>query len=231
MHPDVQVKLLRFLEEREFERLGSTEPIEVDVQIVTATNADLERRLDAGRFREDLYFRLKVHEIVLPPLRERREDIPLLVDHFLQLFRQQGKEVASIASAALDALKKHDWPGNVRQLKNTLESAIFRASMHQHEEVKVEDLPAEVREPDNVSSVDLDAEDTDIDALLARDELSYAEQALKAADGKITEAWRLLGYNDRFVFSRRIRRILERYPDVACDFPYVEDIFQSASKS
>ena len=231
MHPDVQVKLLRFLEEREFERLGSTEPIEVDVQIVTATNADLERRVDAGRFREDLYFRLKVHEIVVPPLRERREDIPLLVDHFLQLFRGQGKEVVSIAPKALDALKKHDWPGNVRQLKNALESAIFRAGMHQHEEVTMDDLPAEVQEPDTPSSVDLDAEDTDIDALLARAELSYAEQALKAAEGKITEAWKLLGYNDRFVFSRRIRRILERYPNVAGDFPYVEEIFQSSSKS
>jgi DNA-binding NtrC family response regulator len=228
MPSDVQVKLLRFLEERQFERLGSTEPIEVDVQIVTATNADLEAQIDAGDFREDLYYRLKVHEIVVPPLRERRDDIPLLVDHFLQLFRQQGKEVGSIHPDALELLRQYDWPGNIRQLKNALESAIFRTQMQEHDEIRPEDLPAEVRQSEpSGASFQLD-EEADIDALLARDELAYAEQALKEVDGKITEAWKLLGYNDRFVFSRRIRRILERHPEVAEEFPYLQEVFQSA---
>jgi DNA-binding NtrC family response regulator len=229
MPSDVQVKLLRFLEERQFERLGSTEPIEVDVQIVTATNADLAAQIDAGDFREDLYYRLKVHEIVVPPLRERRDDISLLVDHFLQLFRQQGKEVGSIHPDALGLLRQYDWPGNVRQLKNALESAIFRTRMHEHDEIRPDDLPAEIRQSESSPpALPLD-EETDIDELLARDELAYAEQALKEVDGKITEAWELLGYNDRFVFSRRIRRILERHPDVAEEFPYVQDLFQSAA--
>jgi len=229
MPADVQVKLLRFLEERTFERLGSTEPIEVDTQIVTATNADLSEQIEAGAFREDLYYRLKVHEIVVPPLQDRKDDIPLLVDHFLQLFREQGKEVGSVHPEALELLRKYDWPGNVRQLKNALESAIFRTQMHEHDEIRPEDLPAELRQAEpSGTSLPL-GDEADIDALLARDELAYAERALKEADGKITEAWELLGYNDRFVFSRRIRRILERHPEVAEEFPYVQEVFQSAA--
>lgn len=229
MSHDVQAKLLRFLEERNFQRLGGTDPIEVDVQILTATNTDLKALINEGQFREDLYYRLKVHEVVVPPLRDRREDIPLLMDHFLQLFRDQGKEVGGVHPAAQDRLMKYDWPGNVRQLKNALEAAIFRAKMHEHDEILVEDLPSEVRGPESSdSSLPLE-EGVDIEKLLAREELSYAKQALKARDGKITEAWKLLGYNDRFVFSRRIRRILEEHPDVAEKFPYVREVFRSAA--
>lgn len=229
MSQDVQVKLLRFLEEQTFQRVGGTEPVEVDVQILAATNTDLRKQMETENFREDLFYRLKVHEIVVPPLRDRRDDIPLLVDHFIQLFREQGKEIGSIHPAAQDQLLQYDWPGNVRQLKNALEAAIFRAKMHDHDRILVEDLPSEVRGPESSdSSLSLE-EGVDIEKLLARDELSYAKQALKAKDGKITEAWKLLGYNDRFVFSRRIRRILEEHPDVAEDFPYVREVFQSAA--
>jgi DNA-binding NtrC family response regulator len=196
---------------------------------VTTTNADLGPQIKTGAFREDLYYRIKVHEIVVPPLHERRDDIPLLVDHFRQLFRQQGKEVGSIHPDALNQLRAYDWPGNVRQLKNALESPIIRTRMHEHDEIRPDDLPAEIRQSESSSpSLPLD-EKADIDELLARDELAYAEQALKEVEGKITEAWKLLGYNDRFVFSRRIRRILERHPEVAEAFPYVQEVFQSAA--
>lgn len=119
--------------------------------------------------------------------------------------------------------------GNFRQLKNALESAIFRTRMHEHDEIRPGDLPAELRQSEpSGASLPL-GDEADIDALLARDELAYAERALKEADGKITEAWELLGYNDRFVFSRRIRRILERHTEVAEEFPYVQEVFQSAA--
>lgn len=137
--------------------------------------------------------------------------------------------MGSVHSEALELLRQYDWPGNIRQLKNALESAIFRTQMHEHDEIRSEDLPAELRQSEpSGASLQL-GDEADIDTLLARDELAYAERALKEADGKITEAWELLGYNDRFVFSRRIRRILERHPGVAEEFPYVKEVFQSAA--
>jgi len=228
---NVQAKLLRFLEEREFQRLGSTSPVKVDVQIITATNADLEARVKEGRFREDLYFRLKVHEIVLPPLRERVEDIPLLVDHFLRLFRQQGKRVGRISPSALEVLQRSSWPGNVRQLKNAIESAIFWAELRQHEQIEVEDLPADVRQSDEKlvprSTIRIGDKAFAIHEALARVELAYIDEALQAAHGKKTEAWKLLAYPNRFALSRRVRRILEQYPHLGDEFPHLKAKFLS----
>lgn len=140
----VQVKLLRVLEEREFERLGGTRSIALNVQVIAMTNADLEARMAQGRFREDLYFRLKVHEIILPPLRERREDIPPLIEHFLDNLRTQGRPVANLSAAALALLVAFDWPGNIRQLRNVLESASFWAQMRERRSIEEEDLPPEI---------------------------------------------------------------------------------------
>src|SRR5205085_4590318 len=143
--PATQIKLLRFLEEHEFQRLGSTQSIKIDVQIIAATNANLEERVRDGQFRRDLYFRLKVHEIVLPPLKDRPEDVPPLVEYALQLLRQRGKQVHRISPEAMKALRRFSWPGNVRQLKNVIEAAIFQAELHGHDQIAVEDLPADVR--------------------------------------------------------------------------------------
>lgn len=226
---NVQVKLLRFLEEREFQRLGSRQSIKVDVQIVAATNAGLAERVAEGRFREDLYFRLKVHEVVLPPLRERVEDIPLLVEHFLLLFHQRGKRLFEIAPEALAQLERFAWPGNVRQLKNTVESAIFMAELHEHARIEADDLPADVcdgsgheaeRTPPGVGNGHLDVQEA-----LARTELSYVEKALKATYGKKIDAGRLLGYHDRFALRRRVKRILEQYPQLQSEFPAVKESF------
>lgn len=123
--PAVQVKLLRVLQEREFERLGGTKPIKVDVRLIAATNKDLKQLVERKAFREDLYYRLHVIEIYLPPLRERREDIPLLVEHFLNRFNQQnGRRLKGATPEAMELLMRYDWPGNVRELENTVERAV-----------------------------------------------------------------------------------------------------------
>ncbi len=121
----IQVKLLRVLQDREFERLGGTKTLKVDVRVVAATNQDLRAALEQGTFREDLYYRLNVVPISIPPLRERKEDIPYLVDHFIARFaRESGKPLAGITPAALKLLMDFHWPGNVRELENIIERAV-----------------------------------------------------------------------------------------------------------
>jgi len=123
--PKMQLTLLRVLEEKEFTRVGGTKPIKVDVRIIAATNRDLQKAVQEGRFRDDLYYRLNVITIHLPPLRERKEDIPLLVQHFIEKFNlQMGKKVERISDEALRMLMQYDWPGNVRELENTIERAM-----------------------------------------------------------------------------------------------------------
>jgi DNA-binding NtrC family response regulator len=125
----LQLDLLRVLEERSFQRVGGTEPVQVDVRIIAATNRDLKKAVAAGTFREDLYYRLNVIPIAIPPLRERREDVPLLIDHLLeQLAVEAGKTVEGVSHDAMSLLMLHDWPGNVRELRNILERAIVVAS-------------------------------------------------------------------------------------------------------
>ncbi len=124
----LQVKLLRVLQEKEFERVGDTRTMQVDVRVVAASNLDLYREVSEGRFRADLFWRLNVMPIQLPPLRNRREDIPLLVDHFLTYYnRANERNVTSVAVAAMDALKGYSWPGNVRELQNYIERAVILA--------------------------------------------------------------------------------------------------------
>ena len=124
--PELQPKLLRVLQEQEFERLGSTKTIQVDVRLVAATNRDLAQMVADGRFRSDLYYRLNVFPVVLPPLRERPDDIPRLVRHFTQRFaRRMGRRIETIPSAVMDALVRYPWPGNIRELQNVIERAVI----------------------------------------------------------------------------------------------------------
>ncbi len=121
-----QVKLLRVLQEREFERLGGTEPVKVNVRLIAATNSDLEKAIAAGTFREDLHYRLNVFTIHVPPLRERKPDILLLVDHFLDKYSiEHGHQVKRISTPAIDMLMSYHWPGNVRELENAIERAVL----------------------------------------------------------------------------------------------------------
>lgn len=125
---DLQVKLLRVLQEREITRLGSNTSVKVDIRLITATNAVLPQLVKEKKFREDFYFRLNVIEVQLPPLRERREDIPLLVDFFIKKFnKREGKEIAAISRDALDLLVRHQYPGNIRELENMIERAVILA--------------------------------------------------------------------------------------------------------
>ncbi len=145
LSPDLQVKLLRVLEQRVITRVGGNDEIPVDFRLVAATNRDLEKEVREGRFRQDLYFRLKVVTVELPPLRERPEDIPLLVRHFVEHFNAElGRNVKRLAPNLLDALRAYPWPGNVRELKNVVENMVLFA---RGEELTLEDLPAEIRQP------------------------------------------------------------------------------------
>jgi DNA-binding NtrC family response regulator len=143
LYPELQVKLLRVLEERQIMRVGGSELIDVDFRLVAATNRDLEREVAEGRFREDLYYRLKVVTLRIPPLRERRADVPLLVEHYLkQMCAEHGKEPKTITNEAMEALAGYEWPGNVRQLKNAVETLVI---FHQGRVIGLDDLPAELR--------------------------------------------------------------------------------------
>jgi len=123
---EIQIALLRVLQEREFERVGSAKPIRADVRVIAATNRDLETAIEENTFRSDLYYRLNVFPLEVPPLRERREDIPLLVEYFLHRFaKQAGKRINKISKETLNIVESYDWPGNVRELQNVVERAVI----------------------------------------------------------------------------------------------------------
>lgn len=151
INPTVQVKILRVLQEKQFERVGGTKTIEVDVRIVAATNKDLEAEVKAGRFREDLYYRLNVIHVQVPPLRERKDDIPLLISSFVQHFAtENNKNIKGIDSKARAALYKYDWPGNIRQLQNCIESAVVMCS---GDEITLDDLPPSISQAATESQI------------------------------------------------------------------------------
>ena len=151
LYPELQVKLLRVLEDRSVMRVGGSETIEVDFRLIAATNKDLEKEVSVGRFREDLYYRLKVVTLQLPPLRERQVDIPALAEHFLRIFcKEHGREPKRLSARALDALKSYGWPGNVRELKNAMESVVV---FHRGGEVTASDLPHEIRAATGIEEI------------------------------------------------------------------------------
>ncbi len=148
--PKVQLRLLRVLQEREFERVGDTAPIKTDVRVIATTNQDLKGKIASGEFRQDLYYRLNVVRIDVPPLRERIEDLPLLIEHFRRRFNTaMNKEIAGIAPDAMDILTRHDWPGNVRELENCIERAFV---VCRDPEIQTRHLPLEIRQAAQDSS-------------------------------------------------------------------------------
>ncbi|PYV86945.1 MAG: sigma-54-dependent Fis family transcriptional regulator [Acidobacteria bacterium] len=199
MSLNMQVKLLRVMQEREFERVGGKEKIKTDVRIITATNKSLQELVAQGGFREDLYYRLNVIQIYVPPLRERREDIPLLVDYLIhKLNRELNKRISQIQSRALQSLLNRDWPGNIRQLENVLR----RAVVHSHGEVLLEESLAE-------SVGDISKSDTDLASssikLLDEVEKEHILNALKFARGNRGKVCELLGIS-RPTLQRKIRK-------------------------
>jgi DNA-binding NtrC family response regulator len=144
LYPELQVKLLRVLEQRQVMRVGGSEVIDVDFRLIAATNRDLEREVVEGRFREDLYYRLKVVTLRIPPLRERTDDLPRLAEHFLEVFcAEHGKPAKRLSAEALEVLRRHPWPGNVRELRNVLEATVI---FHDGPEIRLVDFPSEVRD-------------------------------------------------------------------------------------
>ncbi|GFM36420.1 sigma-54-dependent transcriptional regulator [Desulfovibrio psychrotolerans] len=179
---DIQVKLLRVLQERKIERVGGGEEVEVDIRVVTATNKDLMEEVQKGNFREDLYYRLNVVHIQLPPLRERREDIPLLATHFAdKVVREQNVERRAFSTEAMDYMTGYEWPGNIRQLENVVERCMVLAS---HEMITVEDLPQEIRDEETQlkSAVDLLPVKLDLGETLEKIEAALIRRALVRSD-------------------------------------------------
>ncbi|KAB2929466.1 MAG: PAS domain-containing protein [Candidatus Contendobacter sp.] len=199
--PESQAKLLRVLQEREIERLGSPKTVKVNVRVIAATNRDLARAVAEGRFREDLYYRLNVFPITAPPLRERREDIPLLVWAFVEEFsKAMGKAVEAIAKASLRALQQYGWPGNVRELRNTVERAMILASSPN---LRI-DPPGAVAIPVSPHL-----------ATLAEVEREHIQRVLEATDGRIRGAGgaaEILGLLPTTLESRMTKLGLRRHP-------------------
>ena len=201
MEPGMQSKLLRVLQEQSFERVGGVTTIRVDVRVIAATNRKLEQLVQQKKFREDLYYRLNVLPIALPPLRERTEDIPLLVNAFLKNFSTKlGKRLAGIRKAAMDALVGYRWPGNVRELQNIIERIVV---LSEGEYIEVEDIPYAIRHPASPVSSDLLPaldEPKDIFPLAA-----YEKQIIRLAlerYGSYTAAGRALGITHKTVAAK-----------------------------
>jgi two-component system response regulator PilR (NtrC family) len=201
MPPVMQVKLLRVLQERRFRRVGGLEEQQADIRVIAATNQDLTRAVAEGRFREDLYYRINVILIALPPLRNRREDIPLLAEHFLAKYAEQmGKSVTGLSRPALEALQRHEWPGNIRELENAIERAV---ALESTPTILPESLPASVRggAPRNggspVADQPLPGAGFDLEAHVKEIERGYIARALQQAGGVQVKAADLLGMSFR----------------------------------
>jgi len=194
--PSVQITLLRVLQEREFRRVGGTEVVRVDARVITATHRDLEALITTGEFRADLYYRLNVFPIRVPPLRERKSDITLLADHFVELYaRQNHKTVRRISTPAIDMLTSYHWPGNVRELANCIERAVLVSDdevIHSHH------LPPTLQTAEASGTVGT----TNLEAALDTLERELLVEALKNARGNRAQAARVLGLTDRIMGLR-----------------------------
>ena len=200
MSPVLQVKLLRVLQERRFRRVGGLEELQADIRVIAATNQDLTRAIAEGRFREDLYYRINVIPITLPPLRERREDIQLLAEHFVAKYTEQmDKEIAGISHEAMELLLRHDWPGNIRELENVVERAV---ALEPTRAILPDSLPPALRGDMPLRAAagaveSLPESGFDLEAHVKQIERGYIAEALKRAGGVQVKAAELLGMSFR----------------------------------
>ena len=204
----MQVKLLRVLQERRLKPVGSTREEEVDCRIVAATNRDLKAMVDEGEFRNDLYYRLNVIQLVLPALRERREDLPLLVQHFLEKFsRELGKEIRGVERAAMDVLLTYSYDGNVRELENVIERAV---TLEATDMVSVESLPMHMQSGGAMiqwaGDLDIPDDGVELDVIVENLERNLMQKALRRTGGVRKEAAKLLG-----ISFRSMRYRLDKY--------------------
>jgi DNA-binding NtrC family response regulator len=203
MPASMQAKLLRVLQERCFERVGGTETIRVDVRVITASNRSLRQLVKDGKFREDLYYRLNVIKIDLPPLRDRREDVPLLATHFTQKYARPGESPKQIAPDAMELLVSHSWPGNIRELENAMERACVTC---RDQQIRIENLPPDLsRQPKPTSSFPIDLSrplGEHLQQATAQIEREYLVRALKETRGHIGECARICGLSRRSVAAK-----------------------------
>ena len=201
MDLEIQAKLLRFLQEREIQRVGSSRTRSVDVRIIAATNRNLREQVDRGRFREDLYYRLQVVPLEVPPLRARREDIPILACRFMERAgARYGKNVAGFTPDALGVLSRHDWPGNIRQLENIVERLVI---LSRGREIDCQDLPAEIRDRSVSASPPTPAGHSGSDILsLEEVEKQAILGAIRKANGNVRQAARLLSLGPATVYRK-----------------------------
>lgn len=201
----IQVKILRVLEERNFERVGGQETIETDTRLIAATNRNLRSMMQAGKFREDLFYRLFVVVITIPPLRERREDIPALIQHFLKISaRENGREIDSVTPDALQAMNAYPWPGNVRELRNAVERMVV---LSRGNRITLRDLPQEIREFQPAGAAARTAWSTGAPPLsIDEAEKNLIIKALKTTGGNRTKAAAQLG-----ISRRTLHRKLNEY--------------------
>jgi len=215
MSPSLQAKLLRVLQEREFERVGDSHTVKIDVRVIAATHSDLGRMVAEGSFREDLFYRLNVLPVQLPPLRARREDIPLLVGHFLQrLASEGGRSGVTVSQEAIRLLMGYRWPGNVRQLENTVERAL--AFSQGRSILDVGDLPAEIQNqagPAEGADTALPEDGIDFERYIEGIELSLIKRSLERTHGNKRQAARLLNLKR----TTRIEKLKRLEPHQAAD--------------
>jgi len=205
MTPWTQVKLLRALQEKKIRRVGGTDEISVDVRIIAATNQDLKQRIKEGKFREDLFYRLNVLSLEMPPLRKRKEDIPYLVSHFVQKYCQKmGRRKKRVAPEVIKVFESYPWPGNIRELENVIERTIV---IEERETITQESLPEELLSPKNrVDTGFLIHPGFNLNETLDEISCDYIRHALKSTDGNLKEASSLLGIN-----YRSLRYMIEKY--------------------
>lgn len=216
---DLQAKLLRFLQDREFQRVGSAETVKVDVRVLAATNADLLTRVKQGRFREDLYYRLHVIPLRVPPLRDRKADIPLLAAHFMaKVARHEGLGAKALSSEAMAALVNYSWRGNVRQLENAIEMAMIVCGDRTELQLSDFSLPADK----NSDQIDITEENLiklpemglDFEAVIARVEFNLLEQALARTNGNKKVAADILKLK-RTTLTAKLKSLEEAFPELA----------------
>ncbi len=195
LFPAIQMKLLRVLQEKEFERLGSNQTIKTDVRVIAATNRDLEDALQKKTFRDDLYYRLNVVAIFIPPLRERREDIPPLIDHFLRKYSKKNRRpIPKVSKETKDLLLQYDYPGNVRELENIIERSMV---VSRNDTILMQDLPFQVREDAKEARLHLETGEKSLNATLSQIERELIMKALEKYGGVQTKAAESLGINER----------------------------------
>ena len=231
LHPSLQVKLLRVLQEREFERVGGTKTVKVDVRILAATNMDLEKATHEGNFREDLFYRLNVIPVHLPPLRKRKEDIPILVDHFMHIFcKKKKKDIIKVPPMTMEYFLTYRWPGNVRELENLIERIVI---LNDTGTVMIDELPerfhaekcekfypvdgqyptqAQESVPERSSGMVLPAEGLDLNDVLNELEKGLILQALERSAGVKKKAAELLGLNRTTLLEKLKKKGIELQP-------------------